>query len=164
MTGESYFLRVHSYPTTSVYDYSTTTTEVTTHLNYLALPLSVAYTQHTNGLGFQAFAGPYIGLLLGGTYNHLYTNHSVSPPLSILREGHVQVGDTYSTTSYDEYSRSLDAGVQAGVGYRMSLLLVQATYSLGLKNVAANYAQPISPTSYNRALQLSAAYLVGFKK
>ena len=39
-------------------------------LNYLTLPLNVAYRQHPDGQGFQLFAGPYLSLLVGGNFSY----------------------------------------------------------------------------------------------
>jgi len=67
--------------------------------------------------------------------------------------------------------RQMDFGLQAGAGYRYQGLLVQASYSLGLHDLAAAppsaslnarmYTQP--DHYYNRGFQVSMAYLFGAK-
>jgi len=37
-------------------------------LHYLTLPLNLAYTLGRDGQGLQVFAGPYVSLLVGGSY------------------------------------------------------------------------------------------------
>jgi hypothetical protein len=47
-------------------------------LNYLTVPVMLAYTQQGNGRGWQVFAGPYLSVLVGGTS----TFGGPPPPLS----------------------------------------------------------------------------------
>jgi hypothetical protein len=153
-----------------------TTIVVTTstyRLNYLALPLNLAYAQHDDGQGLQVFAGAYAALLLGGEYSAA-TSYSVSTPRSATggitkASAKVAGGDYFPTTPGDDtyYSRRYDFGVQGGLGYRYGPALVQLGYSLGLRDLGADYkfgngaAATIAPgPSYqNRAFQLSVAYL-----
>jgi hypothetical protein len=65
------------------------------------------------------------------------------------------------------YARRLDLGAQAGVGYQLGRALLQASYSLGLRNVAAPttyFSNGVPTSSYspkycNRAVQVSVSYL-----
>ena len=41
-------------------------------LSYLNVPLNAAYTIRSDGRGMQFFAGPYLSMLVGGSY-HYYT-------------------------------------------------------------------------------------------
>jgi hypothetical protein len=132
----------------------------TYRLNYLTLPVNIAYTQHPDGQGFQVFAGPYLGLLLSGRY-----------------ENTIDVAGTPTTDSgkitpiandapdLDAYARRLDAGLQAGLGYRYQGLLLQFDYSLGLRDIGARYyyngVAISNPAYYNRAFLASLAYLFG---
>lgn len=129
--------------------------------NYVVIPLTVARTQHLSGQGLQVFAGPYLGILLGG---------------------HARVENRYGVTAGDVaaahqdhndgpfYSQRVDGGLQAGIGYRHKEWLVRATYCLGLRNMAVSYdpSRGSSPYYqsyyYNRAGQLSLAYLLACKQ
>jgi hypothetical protein len=130
-------------------------------LNYLTLPLNLAYTLGRDGQGLEVFGGPYASLLLGGSYVQ---------KLSAFSEeytGKVKAADL-AANSDDRYSRRFDGGLQAGVGYRLKGLQLQVSYSLGLRNLAVPYqAYPgrvFEPTAYyNRAFQVSLSYLVGSK-
>ena len=134
-------------------------------LNYLAIPINLAYTQHSDGQGAQVFAGPYLGILLGGNYSAETTGGQVSNP----ERGKVVAAESYTPSFSDSnfYSRRVDAGLQFGLGYRYQGLLLQAAYSLGLTNQASVAEQraggsPYPPITYrNRAFQLSLAYLFG---
>lgn len=136
-------------------------TEENYRLNYLTLPVNLAYTLGRDGQGLQVFGGPYASLLLGGNYaqrlsgfNQEYTG-KVKP-------------DNVATDAHDRYARPIDAGLQAGLGYRLKGFQLQASYSLGLRNVAVPYqgfSGPVHQSSevYNRAFQVSLSYLVGGK-
>lgn len=140
-------------------------------LDYLTLPLNVAFTQHADGQGAQLFAGPYVGVLLGGetTADVTYQN----TPGVVLQSSstrRLEVGTPYiiGVSDYYTHLRRVDAGLQGGIGYRYHGLLLQAGFSLGFTNANEGYdpqptGYPDSPTYRNRAFQLSLAYLFGPK-
>ena len=162
-------------------------TSVRLRLNYLSLPLNVAYAFRPSGQGVQVFAGPYVGLLLGGTYTYHNTyvgyrrpEYTIEGTLPVAGDGqyHSSSNDPAGTdpggqvpppTTY--YSRRVDAGFQAGLGYRFGNQLVRASYSLGLLNQGVGAQMDYGGTAgvytteppkyYNQALQLSFAYLFG---
>lgn len=148
--------------------------EETVRLNYLTVPLNLAFTLRSDGQGLQAFAGPYAGMLVGGKYTRrfYYTNPPAGPspiggPLESEYSVPVKAGSTFADNEY-KYAQRFDAGLQAGVGYRLGGLLVQANYSLGLRNLASTYqgydgALYEMPAYYNRSWQVSLSYLVGPK-
>ncbi len=159
-------------------------TSVRQRLNYLSLPLSVAYTFQATGQGLQVFGGPYVSLLLGGTYayHNTYVGYRL-PPYSI--EGTLPVAGSgkYRDSSNDPsgtdpsgrvpplttyYARRLDAGFQVGLGYRFGNGLVRAGYSLGLTSSGVGSQIDLGPDGLyvkeppkcaNQAFQLSLAYL-----
>ena len=148
-------------------NYDPIVTSVQVRFNYLAVPVNVAYTQHRNGQGAQVFAGPYIGFLLGGHYAAETTYPGAS---NTTQAGKIVAANSYTPSLTDDnaYSRRVDAGLQFGLGYRYQGLLLQASYSLGLRNQASvqealpgGYRLDYPPTYYNRAFQLSLAYLLG---
>ena len=158
---------------------TTTTLNEQYRLNYVTIPLNFAYALHADGQGLQLFAGPYLGLLLGGNYKYNDREQSTSNNV-VMRSstdegsGDIVSGDYYSTSPSNTkfYSRSKDAGVQFGLGYRKGGALLQAGYSLGLRNMGADYQINYSssstktvpgPSYYNRAFQISLAYLFGPK-
>lgn len=133
-------------------------------LNYLVVPVNLLYSQRPNGRGGQVFAGPYVGFLLGGTYQST-TGSARGSSVSggATASGDVKTGDTYANSN-TYYIRQLDAGAQVGVGYGFDALQVQASFSLGLRNIGADYAPNAgnpyeAPVIRNRGFQLSAAYL-----
>lgn len=132
-------------------------------LNYLTLPLHVAYTARRDGQGIQAFAGPYLGLLLNGRTDFTFT--SPGNPTVTQSDKITPVGD--SGPDLNSYARRFDAGLQAGLGYRYRACLVQLTYGLGLRDIAARrtfqgqYVRFMP--YYNRTLQASLTYLFGVK-
>jgi hypothetical protein len=160
-------------PALSLGVYGSARYEETVRLNYLTVPLNLVFTLREDGKGLQAFAGPYVGMLLGGKYTRrtYYPDSPVYPtPIVRLPESEysrsVKAGSTYS--DYDNrYTQRFDAGLQAGVGYRFGGLLVQANYSLGLRNLASAYKSSYDgkvyedAAYYNRSWQVSLSYLVG---
>jgi len=142
-------------------------------LNYLTIPLHLAYATGQHGQGFQVMAGGYLGLLLGGDYsfNDSYQT-ALNQTLDVQLAGDITPGNTYATNlaATKVYSRKVDAGLQGGLGYRLGGALFQATYNLGLTNVGADYLPPTNmstnltaPRYYNRSFQFSLSYLFGPK-
>jgi hypothetical protein len=143
------------------------TYDETVRLNYLTLPLNLAYTLGKAGQGLQVFAGPYVGLLVGGNYKQQVhaTGYLGGPPSDTEYSGKVKAASVFSYTD-DRHSQRVDVGVQAGVGYRLKGWQVQVGYSLGLRDQSAfmesfGGARYREETRYNRAFQLSLSYLIG---
>jgi hypothetical protein len=120
-------------------------------LDYLKIPLSFVYMPSSTGQGLRVFAGGYASFLVGGS-------QELSGPVNGKRD--VVASNNYQGAgSY--YSRPLDAGLQAGVGYRLQALLLQATYSHGLRDtyVGSMNIGIFESSSYNQSFHFSAAYL-----
>lgn len=134
----------------------------TMRANYLTVPLNLVLTQRVTGQGGQVFIGPYIGWLLGG--------HNVETLSGV--NGVAASSITYPLRSITEespntfYARSMDAGLQAGVGYRYKGALLQIGYSWGLRNLAVTNTVDITKSTtpavpgQNRGLQICLGYLV----
>ena len=143
-----------------------------TRLNYLSIPLQLAYTQRTSGQGLQLFAGPYLGVLLGGRTEVNYGSSQAAGRV-VATNTHTLDITPYSSSlpDYNFYARHLDLGAQAGLGYRLGGALLQLSYSLGLRSISpaeqytvggATY-ETDSPNYRNRSLQASLSYLFGSK-
>lgn len=156
--------------TTSSYKSYSYSNDITNRFGYLTIPLNLVFTQKATGEGAQVFAGPYVGFLVGGHYSYV----GLENDNGLL--GYEQGAGSFAAGNEDDptvrtgtrYTRRLDAGLQAGIGYRYHELLVQAGYSLGLRNMAADFRTSTgmtysSPTYHNRAFQVSLAYLFGPK-
>ena len=132
-------------------------------LNYITIPLNLAYAQRPDGRGLQVVAGPYLGVLTGGNYEHQFIPIDPLGGASPVISGSVSAAGQSGTT-YTAHSQRVDAGLQAGLGYRTGSLLIQATYSLGLRDVGVGpdgYGpfNIVSPSYSNHAIQVSLAYL-----
>ncbi len=128
-------------------------------LNYLTLPLNLAYSLRSNGQGLHVFAGPYAAMLLGGTYQQKI--HDLTPGGSgdQYYEGDIKPGEEYrvppvGTTYYPLLCHRFDLGVQTGLGYRFGKLLAQASFGFGLRDLG-----PEMPSAHNRMAQASLSYL-----
>lgn len=165
-----YARKAPSYGTTSYYQPNNYGyhQQYTLGLNYLLLPINVLYSQRANGQGSQVFLGPYVGWLLGGTYRVRSNEGPGQPKLGgPAYDGTVEAGDTYTNDSCYAI-RKLDAGLQVGIGYGFEALQLQASFSLGLRNIGAEYAPTVphdyeAPVIRTRGFQLSATYLFGPK-
>ncbi|TFZ62900.1 PorT family protein [Hymenobacter sp. UV11] len=129
-------------------------------LSYLTLPLNFCFAPLGAKTGPQLFAGPYVSVLLSARDAHTDFNRL---PEDITVTDHLKVADALDALPDNYGFRRFDAGLQGGVGYRYEAFLVQASYSLGLRNTTPTYiyaGAPITSTnSYNRAFQLSLSYL-----
>lgn len=132
-------------------------------LNYLRAPLRVVFTQRASGQGLQFFAGPYVGILLGGnrSYAYPFNNYSFTGQVFVAKE----YGRDSLASRSAAYARRFDAGLQGGIGYRWGNALLQVGYTLGLVDVAATryqaYADPVHNPARTRSWQASLAYLLG---
>lgn len=155
-------------------NYSWNLTQEDYCFNYLTLPINLAYAQHADGQGFQLFAGPYVSILLGGTYTS-FTSYSYRTPhagggSSNRTNGTVAAfEDPWPTTPNNVfYTQRLDAGVQGGLGYGYGRALLHLGYSLGLRNLGKEHSvsgnagsATISASVYhNSAFQASLSYLL----
>lgn len=149
-------------------------------LNYLHVPVQAMFSQHAGGQGLQAFAGPYVGVLLAG--NRTYEQYTIGGITS--NSGRVVVAESctppqqsqtiildiaYLQPDYTAYSRRFDVGVQGGLGYRLGNALLQVEYTLGLRNLASTLVYPAGPPASfevgqpyrTRGAQVSLSYLLG---
>jgi len=144
----------------------------TTRLNYLRIPLQLAYTQRADGQGVQLFAGPYLGFLLGGRNKLEYGTGQATGEVAVTETHTEDFGLGYysiRTPDYNFYGRRLDLGAQVGVGYRLGGALLQVSYSQGLRRVNSVEQYTIGGTAYdqdspnfrNRSVQVSLSYLLG---
>lgn len=168
----------HQAYSSASYPYQTTDR---VRLNYLRVPVQAMFSQRAGGQGFQAFAGPYVGVLLAGNRTHETsdagggsTNHGrviVADSYTLPEQSPFVVGDVaYPQLDYNAYSRRFDVGVQGGLGYRLGNTLLQVAYTLGLRNLATTLVYPAGPAAYSsvagepyrtRGAQASLTYLLG---
>ena len=131
-------------------------------LGYLTLPLNVVYAPLGTRSGPQVFAGPYASVLL--TARDVHTDLTDPTDPTAVATDHLTITNSKlaSTTPYYGFRR-FDAGLQGGLGYRYRAFQLQASYSLGLRTTAPQYAHSGSyyevTSVYNRSFQLSLAYL-----
>jgi hypothetical protein len=149
-------------------------TRTNTRLDYLHAPLHLAYTQRANGQGLQVFAGPYLGVLLGGRNEETYDNgNERGTGQVVVTTEHTTSFSSFASymPDYKFYARRLDLGAQAGIGYRLGGALLQLSYSMGLRSLSPTefYStngktfEADSPNYRNRSVQASLSYLFGAK-
>jgi hypothetical protein len=129
----------------------------TVRLSYVDIPVNVVYT--TGGdKGFQVFAGPYIGLGIGGTVK---SEISGSGLLDGTSEEDVKFASKEGTAAKTAYFKNPDFGLNFGLGYLVNNVQIQAGYGLGLSSLVPNDANDKSQdiTSKNRVIHLTFGYL-----
>lgn len=160
--------------------------------NYLEIPINVVFT-FKGDHGFQLFAGPYVAFGLGGrdeyetngtsssagpsgtnsssywnfsTGQMLYKDDFPGPPAYFLQNGingTVAYPAPFAATSGYYVARRFDAGLNAGIGYRLGPLQVQLGYGFGLVNQQpgkALFHRDDLPAYYQRVAQLTASYFL----
>ena len=149
---------------------------VTNRVNFLELPVNVAYAFGADGQGFQVFAGPYVALGVGGKAEYTAKVSSTDPNSFFNGEESGSQGYAFGSTfaepdsnpngpndAVDARVRRFDAGFNMGVGYRVGPVQVQLGYALGLLNAQPDYPasyQMKNETGYHRNAQLTATYFL----
>ncbi len=137
------------------------TTEVTTTLNYLSIPIDLIYGFNVGSGQLQVFAGPVIDIGVGGNVEAGGVDNSVK--FKSENDG----------TSQDAIVNGpLNFGLNFGLGYWIPMdnnaLQISAGYFLGLTNLT-----PSSPNNssaqddqkvFNRGIEIKLAYLFGISE
>ena len=130
--------------------------------------------------GFQLFAGPYVAAGVGGSGSFKVNIKSDDPDVvalgavgsypGILK---VEFADKRNDNANNNSNslnatvtvRRFDAGLNAGVGYRVGPFQAQLGYGLGLVNFLPkdSNGNDTGSKSYHRVFQLSANYFLGGK-
>jgi len=160
---------------------SKTTYHTTSRVNYIEIPLNLVYTSGGDH-GFQVFAGPYIAFGVGGRAELEYESRTTSTNSNgnrydysygntffVFRDAYPgPAADTpnigvapFEASSGSIVARRLDAGINAGIGYRFRMLQLQLGYGLGLLNQQPGNAPTFireMPEYTQRVAQLTATY------
>lgn len=133
-------------------------------LGYLEVPINVVYTVGGDN-GFQVFAGPYLGVGVGGSYDIKYK--VTGPGLELSDSNSSSVRYTDKAGDDDKlYVRRFDAGLNAGIGYKTGPFQAQLGYGLGLANLAPKDAdgEDTGDKIRNRTISLSLNYFFALSK
>ncbi|MBF9142594.1 porin family protein [Hymenobacter properus] len=157
----------------------------TPKIGYLELPLNFVYTFGGHD-GFQVFAGPYVAMGVSGEGSAKATINTNDPDLQMALGGmtsfpatlKVEFGDKQNDNANNNNTstnpgtltatitvKRFDAGLNAGIGYRVGPFQAQLGYGLGLVNFTPKdtNGNDTGAKSYNRVFQLSANYFFGGK-
>ncbi|ALD20190.1 hypothetical protein AM218_01765 [Hymenobacter sp. DG25A] len=91
--------------------------ETSSRLNYLELPINFVYTVGGEE-GFQVFAGPYAAFGISGKYNYKATLTGNGTDESQSNEADIHYSNKIKNND-NVYYRALDAGLNAGIGYKV---------------------------------------------
>lgn len=130
-------------------------------LNYLDIPLNFVYTTGGDN-GFQIFAGPYVGIGLGGKVK---TKISFSGPGLNFSDSETTTVKFANEEGDDDklYLRRLNAGLNGGIGYKTGPFQVQAGYALGLTNMLPDNDYDDESSFKDRTIQFSLNYFFATK-
>lgn len=136
--------------------------KVDASLSYLDIPLNLVYT--TGGdEGFQIFAGPYVGIGLGGTVKSEFSFSGGGQSFSEDDSMKVQFANEEGDDDDKVYFRSLNAGLNGGIGYKAGPFQAQVGYSLGLTNMLPNNDSDDDSSIKDRTAQFSVSYFFNTK-
>lgn len=113
-------------------------------LNYISVPLNLAYTFGGEDGNFQVFAGPYFGFGLNGKATSKMGGNETS---SDIKFG-----------SDNDKVNPVDYGLNLGLGYKLGSVLVNGGYMFGLNNLNNGGGDF---KTYNSALVLNVTVLFG---
>ncbi len=106
-------------------------------LNYLEVPVLMAYTFNMGIRQFQLLAGPYVAYGLTGKYKR---EELIDESVIYRETENIQfVNDQVDREGFHIPFKNLDYGLKAGVGYINEHLQFQLVYSYGLGNLKAPF-------------------------
>ncbi|SHK38614.1 porin family protein [Hymenobacter psychrotolerans] len=135
--------------------------EMDAALNYLDIPLNFVYTTGGDN-GFQIFAGPYVGIGLGGKVKAKVKGSVSGQSFSNTESTSVK----FANEEGDDdklYLRRINAGLNGGIGYKAGPFQVQAGYALGLTNMLPKNDYDDNSSFKDRTLQFSVNYFFATK-
>jgi hypothetical protein len=148
-------LLFHQKGYTSKYADSEVSSSYTTTLNYLEVPILA----RVNFGKFYAATGTYVGFGVGGNYTGTDTYMGITQE----HEGNVKFGaepDNYAGSN--QYINAVDFGVQFGAGVKVSVVVIDLRFGLGLTDLIDK--RDLSTQTLNRSLQLTAGFPLVPKK
>lgn len=120
------------------------------HYNYIEIPVNVVYKNS----GFQASAGPYIAIGIGGSLRHDFSFEIDGEDFDsddIFDEDSYKLKPVFGKVDDDMFEdylddddewdlyRAIDVGINFGIGYQVNKVLFNVGYSFGLSNLTPMY-------------------------
>lgn len=134
-----------------------------TRFTYLELPLNARYNVTES---FSVLAGPYLGYGLGG--KNTYKEDGEQEEKTDIKFGSGEIDFDTFDSSEEIHARALDFGINLGVGYTVSKIVIGANYGMGLSNIfptitnVPGYGTIDSDDmkNSNRVISLSVSYFI----
>lgn len=129
--------------------------------NYLSIPVNFAYSLKVKGNGIQFFGGGYLGILLGGKIEYDNSFQTQANSFTYSAEGKVRPNNQNDMTGNDFNANRFDVGLQGGIGYKFSSILVQGYYQIGFLDASSHDSKSLVsiPKIKNRSLGINISYL-----
>ena len=123
------------------------------NLNYLEIPINAVFGIDVGSNKLQFFAGPYLGIGLNGKISRDLFDEDTD-----IQFGNDIMDVDDGKTPFNRF----DIGLNAGVGYKINNIQIQANYGLGLSNLIPKFDSEASEDKIsNGVMQLSVAYFFG---
>ena len=131
------------------YMYKETDYNVTASVNYLEIPMNAIYKIDLSGAKMLISAGPYLGFALSGKYKGTEKGYDFNESIKI------------GNNADNDDIKSLDYGLNIGVGAEIKQITIGLQYGLGLANIST-YTREGTKSS-NKAIGISVGYKFGKK-
>lgn len=129
---------------------------------YLEIPINALYKVDLGSAKLHLFAGPYIGIGIGGKAKIEYTATGLPSDVTLSSLGiEDESADIKFGTEDDSDLKGTDFGLNIGAGIEIKNLLVRAQYGLGLSNLDPK-GLSVNDTK-NRVIGISLGYMFGGK-
>jgi hypothetical protein len=136
-------------------------------ISYLELPLNLALKLKLGPVKFQVFAGPYFAYAIAGKRVWDYEENLNGIREDIKGDGKFEFVNKLPEEQKDDvfYQRPFDAGIDFGLGFQVSKVLINFGYAMGFTNLRpeiSNSEFSADDLKYsNRTIFLNAAWLFG---
>lgn len=135
------------------------------NVTYLEIPFHATYKMNN----FQIYAGPYLGIGIGGKVKWDYTYKADGESESEKGDSKLKpVFGEFDVADLDEDEdvfNALDYGLNFGIGYKVGPILLNAGYSLGMGNLTPKIKDsefdPKDMKESNRVIVVSACFYFG---
>jgi hypothetical protein len=135
-------------------------------VTYLELPLNIAFKLKLGTFRFQVFAGPYFAYAIAGKHKWDYEQNKDGIRKDIKGDEKINFkNEVPEDNDRTYYQRPMDIGINFGLGFQVSQVLLNLGFAMGLSNLQPdvkgdeNYAA--DHKYYNRTIFVSAAWLFG---
>lgn len=123
-----------------------------TSISYIEVPLHVKFSMLKV---LRLYVGPYAAMGIGGKRKDDYSFNTGGQPFEVKSDEKIEFIDEVNELT-GNYFKSMDMGLDFGIGVRVPKLGIHAGYSLGLANISPDYKYKIEtpdPTNPQQTIE-----------